>query len=758
MTTKTQSTYAWIDSCWLMSNGKPTVVLFGRDIETKKVKKIGIQDFVPYFWAPLDEITLPDEVEEGVSCFGDAIGKVVVNTPDQVPVIRNKFTHHFEADVPFDIRYTVDKKIFYAYNDEAEPVEYEGGFLPRIGYYDIEVEAPPEIMPDPENPIYPIKLISILDSYTNKVRVFTVGGRQVDDDQVICATEDDLFRVFSKYVASMDFDVVTAWNGKKFDDPYFVRRARLINCYKYIQPLSRISGKWVTENRFTGRILIDMMVVFRDWSKPMGKMPTGLKYIAKKFANFEYDDEGNRIKELIANDEWEKLVKYSKNDVIAMQKIDEAIGLFQFYENIRRKMGVKLNDIFGRAVMIETLLMKRGIKPMPTRTLHETDEDLIGALVLKPPIGIHSNVGGFDLKALYPTIIIAKDISPDIDHMIPKTITEMMEEREKYRVIRMAGNADENMKNSETAIKYIVNAFYGYMAYKRARLFKIECAQEVTGTGREIARSIHKELKVWGYDTVYGDTDSSFVKGILTPETGIELQGDINKFLLKWSREQGIKDEFAPIIKFEKLYKRIMFKRKTTSKDAAKKRYAGWLVWKDGYEIDKIDFVGLETNRSDSAEVTKDAMRKFFTSVLKDNDTDSAIKMVRNIYRDVVDGNIDLQTVSVPKGIHKKGQNNPHTRGMKTGTKVYKIQWYGMEKPKLLYCKRPFKEVCIDSGVTTIPPAIDEDGNVLDIPAFEIDWNKQAEKTIKQKMKPLLDSIGVDWEQSIAGQTSLFDF
>lgn len=795
--------YIWNESKWIKDPmGNPVIVLFARDTETGEAVQIGVKNFVPYFYAPADEVNRPDgdidedldisdiismcdydkeDIEQSsercLSCYGDEIVRVDVSSPDQVPYVRSLYSKTFDADILFDMRYLIDKGISYAFDKDLKSVQYKGNYLPRIIYWDIEVRSPKDIMPDPKNPIWPIVLISGCDSYSGEVKVFSWGMPQVRDSQVCCRDEKDMIVQFAKWVKKIDPDVFTGWYTDGFDVPYYIDRCRELKVYihKYF---SRIDGEYFTYGNIPGRMIPDMMEYFKDWSKPMGKMEYGLKVVVKKFLGYEYDNLGGEIDQQMRDGKWEELVKYSEKDALVLKELDDHIGLYAFYENLRRVMGVKLTDVLGRSRMIETLLMRRGIKPMPTRIKRVITDELQGALVLNPPIGVHSNVGVFDIAALYPTLIIMYDISPDIDKMIPKVIIELMEERDILRRKRLAGNASEADKISETSLKYVVNSFYGYLFFVGAKLFDVDCARKITGGGREVSTNIHEFMNDKGYSAIYGDTDSTFSKGIVNPEIGLKLQGELDQMLLEWTLEQGIGEMFAPKIKFEKLYKRLMFKPKNVTKRkrrskrevkhvSAKKRYAGHLVWKDGYDVDKMDVVGMEIKRSDSAPVVKKLMVEFLETVLMKGDTEGAVAMVRDIYKDMLNGDIPILDAAIPKNV-KKRVNNAWWRGIDNAKDRLGIHFSGSESPKLLYCVRPVNEICIIDEIDVIPmksyPSldgeVDSEGNIVivDVPEFEVDWKLMAEKNIEQKFKPLLIGIGADWNNVIKGQKTLGDW
>lgn len=776
--------YVWYDSAWVRGfNGKPTIVLFGRNIDNpEETVKIGVQNFKPYFYAPYNELSIHHNPKE-ISCFGDEIEKIEVKAVKNVKIDKEKFSRTWMADYVLDMRYVVDQGIWYGFDEFKRPIEVEESMLPRILYYDIEVRSPEGIFPRYENPIYPVVIISACDSYTGDVKVFTWGIPKVKDYQVACDSEEEMFVKWAQWVHKVDFDVVTGWNSSGFDVPYIIERTKFIEL-DLTKWLSRLERGYINERKWMGRQLVDQMEFFKDWSKPQGKMPYGLKYIAKTFANFVYDECGDKIDQMFNEERWDELVTYGFNDAIALKKIDDAIGLFKFYENLRMWMGVKLCDMLQRSLIIETYLLREGIKPMPTKEYHEGDK-IKGATVLLPTAGIKHDIGCFDAKALYPTIIIAENISPDIDSMIPKTIVKLMDKREEMRAKRLAGDSSEILATAEQSLKYIINSFYGYMLYKRARLYSREHGAQITAGGRKLAKLLKDTADENDHLTIYGDTDSVFVDGIKTIEIGITLEATMNDALMKWTLDKGIEPHYAPTVKFEKVYKRIMFKKKIGSEIAAKKRYVGLLTWKDGKDIFKLDYTGIEVRRSDVAPITKKTMVDFFEMLLVEDNSVEAVQIVKRALMSVKRGEVSLQDVAIPKGVHST-KTNPHVRGMKHGKDLMKIMFREDKKPQLLLCKRPFKEICIDENVVEVPMIqVGFDGrhfevlepedtilaqeqesksensiekNVKIIPMFEIDWDAMAQKTITQKMQSLVESIGISWGVTIEGQTTLFSF
>ena len=750
------SRYVWEGSLWTLRNGKPTVVLFGRDFDNPNVvKAMGFGNQVPYFYAPglIPNSPFITSVEPGYyDAFGRSVSKVFTQLPSDVPKVRDYFPFTDEADILYDYRYVIDHKIYYGFNELGQPIDLPM-LKPRVCYFDIEVNSPNDEMPSPDDPMWPICQIQVMDSYTKETKVFTLNGTQVSEDQVNCGTEELLITNFVNYVWDTDPDVVAGWYSSKFDIPYLMKRA--FRLHVNVSKLSRWPQKLPDTERWTGRELFDMYTFYKDWSKPKGQLPTyDLKKVVQHETGWTYTDYGDKIRSLVDSKDWETLVDYGRNDVLALQKIDEETGLVEFYEALRRMTGIKLTDCLHRSKIIELFLMHKGIKPLPTKKHDAEKVDYEGALVLQPEFGIHEWVGVVDLKALYPSIILAFDLSPDIDHMVPKVIVELMEARDVMRRLKMEGKASKSMLTSEQSLKYVINAFYGYLAFTGARLHKPELAAFITKKGREIANMIHADLKQRGYTVVYGDTDSTDIKPIRTVEEGLKLEAELNEVLLQWARSLGVKDQYAPIIKLEKIFKTLMFKKKINSQEAAKKRYAGVLVWKDGKDLTKvapeIDYTGLEVKRSDTAELSRQLMKMFFNEVLIKNDPKKAAYLVRAAWQGVVHGGCSLQLIAIPKGIakgtsHLQKGASPWIRGKENGRKLLGLRFRSDKKPKLLYCIGVPDVICID----------DDTSDVDILRVCTIDWQKMGVTVVEHKMRSLLESIGLSWEKEVLGQTGL---
>lgn len=751
-----------MDSTWVRNyEGKPEVVLFGRCYNDRtRTVKTRISGFEPYFYVPAairpGDRSLPVWHRITEELHTDALGRSVrrayTKLPSDVPKCREYYEFTDEADILFDKRYVVDNGIKYAYTSELKPVEVEDIVTPRIAFFDIEVKSLDGSMPVPETALHPIVSIQVLDSYTNEIIIFTNEMPYAASDQAVCSSEEDLLERFAAYIGKLDFDVLCGWYSNKFDLPYIIRRAQALNVD--ISAMTRLGRQPdATKNkngwflRITGRQCFDFYEAFKKYYAPKGQLEAyGLKDVISnvavmKGAAYSYHDYGGDVVELFQKEDWETFLQYCRNDVIALKNIDDELKLVDFFEGIRKVAGVKLEETLMNSRVVEAIIMRDGIKPMPTKNYSDRGADTTfeGAIVMTPPIGIHNDVGVVDLASLYPTIMVGFDISPDVDHVIAHAIRTIMNEREKLRAFNKTNAASDVSRNKEQVMKYLANSFYGVIGWPKFRLYNVEQAGQVTRIGRELNEYLQSLVAEFGYTALYGDTDSVFVGGVTSVENGIALQDKLNERLAQWSKERGSSVNFE--LKIEKIYRRLLFKQKTGG-EVAKKRYAGHLVWKDGEVKNELSATGLETKRSDQSAITKGLLKNFLNKCLLEDNMEGAIRDIKDVIKQVRMGDVSVHDVSIPRGVNNAALDNPWTRGMHNLHTLLGVHLSEGAKPRLIYLKGDVTELCIDNN-------IDEQ---MILNTVVVNWDMCCEKTVVHKMRTFVESIGYSWNNMIEGQ------
>ncbi len=496
---------------------------------------------------------------------------------------------------------------------------------------------------------------------------------------------------FSNIVKEYDPDFIAGYNSNSFDFPYLIDRTAALEINLPLGRDDRGSVYYknfgiITKVTITGRVAADALpLIKREFS--LKQYP--LEFTAKQLLNDEKLDmkpEEMRRIWLSANESIAKLVEYSRKDAQLALAFFLKLKLLDKYIALSRTSGMLLQDIIdsGQSQMIEMLLLraflleKRVMPPKPeleedaaTDANDETDskdddgeEELKGGEVLPPKKGLLENIVILDYKSLYPTIMIAhnlcyttqimdndpviasidqKDIiitpsgarfvSPSVKKgILPQILENLLSKRDEAKKAMKAASTDDEKRILDAlqyALKILLNSFYGYSGYRRARIFSLEIANSVTGYGREnLLRTkdvILNEIKTIPYkdfviplSVAYGDTDSTFVMLLDFANLTIEDAEIIGKSITAKINERLPK----PMeLQYESFAKRAVF--------MAKKRYAIWVFEKsdEGWK-DKIKVKGMETVRRDWCDLTSKTLSRCLEIVLKEGNMEKAKNLV----------------------------------------------------------------------------------------------------------------------------------
>ncbi len=523
-----------------------------------------------------------------------------------------------------------------------------------------------------------------------------VSGAGLDVEAL--ESEEFMFKRFFEILREYDPDILVGYNINDFDIPYISDRVKLLSdsgatidsgSGRDGRPMSYRKIGTMTLISMTGRVVVDVLPLIR--SQFSLKRYT-LRNVAKELLDREKLDVAPSEMEDYWHDEGEKLLKfidYARRDSELAMELVMKLQLLDRYIAISRVSGSLLQEVIdgGQTSMVENLLLRecrirdRVIPPKPNDDLvysrNKTSEGLKGGEVLEPKKGLLENVVILDYKSLYPTIMMAhnlcyttvvekdipeegKTITPpsggrfvtaDVSKGIMPTILENLLNRRIETKKRMKGVSNEDeyraLDATQLAMKILLNSFYGYAGYTRARLYSLTLANAVTSFGREnilttrslIENTIHTiylkdcnsylksettpdpQNKAISLSVVYGDTDSVFVQCTAKSEISLEDAELVGKKI------SGIVSASLPDpmeLEFESIAKRALF--------IAKKRYAVWVFersgdgWKDGIKVK-----GMETVRRDWCELTSKTLNRVLELVLKEGEVEAAVRHVRKV-------------------------------------------------------------------------------------------------------------------------------
>ncbi|MFA9426734.1 DNA-directed DNA polymerase [Natronorubrum sp. A-ect3] len=707
-------------------------------------------------------------------------------------------------------------------HDEVEATDVDAD--PRVCTFDIEVDDRSGFPEDGEEPIV---CLTSHDSYRDEYIMWLyeapIGDGPIPDaitdyepiegeleHEVRSFTEEEaMLEAFVDYVRDTDPDVLTGWNFEDFDAPYFLDRLEELQGphHEYdleIDRLSRVDEVWRSNwggPDIKGRVVFDLLYGYQ-------------RMVFSELDSYRLDAVGEAElgvgKERYAGDIgdlWEddptQLLAYNLRDVELCVELDRQQEIIPFWDEVRSFVGCKLEDAPtpGDAVDMYVLHEAHGRFALPSKGQQEAGEEYEGGAVFDPITGVKENVTVLDLKSLYPMCMTTVNASPETkvdpdeydgetyvaptkpepihfrkepDGVMREMITELLAEREEKKSLRNEyepGSLEyEQYDRQQGAVKVIMNSLYGVSGWERFRLYDKEAAAAITATGREVIEFTETAANEIDYQVAYGDTDSVMLElGPDVPkedalEQSFEIEEYINSRYDDFAREDLNAEAHRFQIEFEKLYRRFFQAGK-------KKRYAGHITWKEGKDVDMIDIVGFEYQRSDIAPITKEVQHKVIEMIVKDGDVEGAKEYVNGVIEDVRTGDISLEEIAIPGGIGKRLDNydtdTAQVRGAKYANLLLGTNFQRGSKPKRLYLdrvdprffERLEAEEGFDARTDPLYGAFKRDPDVIcfeyddQIPdAFEVDYDTMLEKTLKGPIERILEALGVSWEEVKSGQ------
>ncbi|RQG91969.1 DNA-directed DNA polymerase [Natrarchaeobius chitinivorans] len=780
-----------------------------------------------------DSQEVDENGEHYESIRGEKLTKIFGQTPRDVGQIRDDF-EHYEADILFPNRFLIDKDVrsgisvperraeddsLVVPHDEVEAADVDAD--PRVLTFDIEVEDRHGFPEDGEEPIV---CLTSHDSYRDEYIMWVCAADQGDgvipdeisdyepiegeiDHEVRSFDEEEaMLEAFIEYVRETDGDVLTGWNFEDFDAPYFLDRLEELDGSHHdydlsIDRLSRVDEVWRSNwggPDIKGRVVFDLLYGYQ-------------RMVFSELDSYRLDAVGESElgvgKERYAGDIgdlWEddphQLLAYNLRDVELCVELDRQQSIIPFWDEVRSFVGCKLEDAPtpGDAVDMYVLHQAYGEFALPSKGQQEAGEEYEGGAVFEPITGVKENVTVLDLKSLYPMCMTTINASPETrvdperydgetyeaptgthfqkepDGVNRTMITELLAEREEKKALRNEhepGTAEyEQYDRQQGAVKVIMNSLYGVSGWEQFRLYDKEAASAITATGREVIEFTETAANELNYQVTYGDTDSVMLE--LGPdaskdealEQSFEIEEHINGRYDDFAREDLNAESHRFQIEFEKLYRRFFQAGK-------KKRYAGHITWKEGKDVDDVDIVGFEYQRSDIAPITKEVQHRVIEMIVKEGDVEGAKEYVNGVIEDVLAGDASLEEIAIPGGIGKRLDNydtdTAQVRGAKYANLLLGTNFQRGSKPKRLYLdrvdpsffERLEDEEGFDARTDPLYGAFKRDPDVICFeyedqipPEFEVDYETMLEKTLKGPIERILEALDVSWEEVKSGQ------
>ena len=547
--------------------------------------------------------------------------------------------------------------------------------------FDIETYNPSGTSNPEKDPVIMISYCS-----ANERGIFT--WKKIDLDFVkTLETERDCIGALEKKV--QNYDIIYTYNGDNFDLPYLRQRAGKLGLGLGGENIKLRKSREGYFADIPGRPHVDVFqgISFLEGIGAIKILRYTLEDVYKAvLGKDKIDVEGREIWKSWDSEgkELETLAKYSLQDAVATYELGEYI--LPLFIELSRLTGKTIYHAVrvSASNIVESLLIKeahtRGElvprRPKEEEIRHRIGHGFVGGYVKEPTPGLHENIAVLDFRSLYPSIIISHNIDPftldkegkckdyyespngyrfckDRKGLIPTILRKVIEKRIEIKK-KMKEYPKDSLEYKELyarqwSLKIAANATFGYMGYARARWYSMECAKAITAWGRYYVGKLISEAEKAGFEVIYADTDSAFIK------LGNKSKEDVFEFLRGFNSSLP---EFMEV-EFEGFYKRGIFVTRKIGKGAAKKRYA--LLSENG----EMKITGLEFVRTDWSELAKEIQKTVLRQVLE-GDVEQAKNTVREAIDKIRKGEYPLEKYTVytqlKRNISQYDAIGPHVR------------------------------------------------------------------------------------------------
>jgi len=503
----------------------------------------------------------------------------------------------------------------------------------------------------------------------NEGQAGTIQSEKNSDNEII----EGLSEVFRKF----DPDVVFSFDGNTFDWPYLIKRA---DKAKAKLSVGRDEGparqSLYGHFSLTGRANVDLL----DFSEDLYDVKIKTVENVARFLGVEASSP--TIDETEYYDRWtgkDRSALVGQIEAQATSVFNVGEDALDYTLQLSNLSALPPDQVLAAAVgfRVDNYLMMEAHKLGELIPARE-ELNIIpykGAIVLEPSVGLHDSVAVLDFSAMYPSLMVKYNISPDtlvnkggedifevpeVGHHFRKSpsgfykivLSQLIASRQaaKREAAKTPRGTREHkiLKAREKATKVITNATYGYAGWAGSRWYSREVAESAAALGRDTINKSIDIAKTLGLKVLYGDTDSLFVE---------YKEKLVNQFIKDIDKNLGLE------INLGQLYKRILFTE-------AKKKYAGLLD--DG----ELDVVGMEAIRGDWSNLARNVQNEVLNLVLQDGNPARAKSYVTSLTKDLESAKVPKSSLVIWKTLTKRPDdyevNAPH---VEVARKMAKDGW-----------------------------------------------------------------------------------
>ena len=519
----------------------------------------------------------------------------------------------------------------------------------------------------------------------------------------IVGEENEIMERLTQVVRSEDPDFITGYNIDNFDLPRMEERSEFIDTESEIArasllgwgrvPLNESEAKkgWRKPGRLfpnreqnrvwtiRGRIPLDAWWQARQTLRPQRE---SLRYVSRLLWPDDEEMQKMDIDASKMDEEWaarpDEVLDYCVRDTVL------PLDILDRLQSVARKealasVSLTTVDIAATSTTsrwIDSLVIRmadrRGFAVPNTNQGPRKQDKIAGGYVHEVEPGVEPWVVVLDFKSMYPSIMISNNIcsttlvrdgSEDSSHsvspttktryisreerlgLVPQLLEGLMDSRDRHKAALAKANEEGDEAEAflqdqlQYAVKILMNSFYGVFASNFYRFTHPSLGASITEWARHNIKGIISRVETDGYDVVYSDTDSIFVRAPVdsgAPMNRPEEDADLEA----WEGAKQTTLDFGDSLaeRFTREGAELEFETALSSffSHGAKKRYVGRVVW----PREEMMIRGYEVRRTDSFQLLSSTMTDMFEMIL-DGDTLAAVDMTKGVIDRVREGSVD---------------------------------------------------------------------------------------------------------------------
>ncbi|GBC71090.1 DNA polymerase II [Candidatus Calditenuaceae archaeon HR02] len=312
------------------------------------------------------------------------------------------------------------------------------------------------------------------------------------------------------------------------------------------------------------------------------------------------------------------------------------------------------------------------------RCLVELLERDRGGVTFTPRPGLHENVAVLDFDSQYPSIILKHGISYENPsgggRLIPSILQPWLERRLRLKRLRktLRPNSSEELYCTERieALKLILCTQYGISGCCWNRFGNTLAFEEINRVSREAMLTSKRVAEERGFEIVYGDVDSLFVR-----REGASRR-DYEELAERISAATGLP------MSLDRHFKFIAFPRLRTDPDTpALKRYFGLTY--DGL----VEARGIELRRSDTPAIVREFQERLIRTIMSFDSigevmscsVEEGVKLLAE-YERLVDSGLGFEELEIRKVLGRNPEE--YSRGLAQSSAAAQLQALGIRLEK----------------------------------------------------------------------------